>query len=64
MNKFRIWMHSIPFGEFETVKAQVIADCLITKDIWINWYLGRTQVQERYYPIIEKIAGKAIFTEE
>lgn len=58
MNKFRNFMLSVPYGQYEEVKSQIIAKCHINNSIFNNWNIGRTQVPPLAIPIIEEIAKK------
>ena len=63
-NKFRKYVDSIPYGKVPSFRIEIIEKCVITPEIWTNWMLGRTMVQERHQRIIEKVAGTKIFEEE
>ena len=56
MNKFRNFMFSVPYGQYEDVKSQIIAKCYINNSIFHNWNTGRTEVPPLAIPIIEQIA--------
>ncbi|MDH6355439.1 hypothetical protein M2132_001782 [Dysgonomonas sp. PH5-45] len=65
MNKtyLKQFMNSIPMGIYKDTKDQIIEECHITEDIWVNWLSGRTRIPELAKPVINKIAGRNIFEE-
>jgi len=64
MEKFRNFMDSMPKGQFDNIKKQVIDTCIITEDVYKNWYYGRTKVPPLHQKVIEELAGEKVFSNE
>jgi hypothetical protein len=62
--KLKLFMDSIPIGEYWYIKNQIIVRCKITPQILKNWRNGRTSIPELAKPIIEEIAGAKIFMDK
>ena len=62
-NKFKMYIDSVQFGKISEIKAKIINECVITNEIYKNWYAGRSNIPERHQRVIEKLAGKKIFSQ-
>jgi hypothetical protein len=49
-------MFSVPYGQYEAVKSQIIDQCFINNSIFQNWNTGRTEVPPLAIPVIIQIA--------
>jgi hypothetical protein len=61
--RFGNYIKSIPTGEYDTIRHQIISKCKITNQIFTHWKLGNTKVPPLAQPIINEIAGRNIFEE-
>ena len=53
-------MKCLPYGEYYSVKHEIITECHISSDIWKNWLSGRTLIPELAKPIIKAILDNKI----
>jgi len=60
-NIFGDWIKSIPVGDYNRIRHQVINDCKITNQIFRHWKCGNSQVPVLAHEKINLIAGKVIF---
>lgn len=60
-NYFGDWIKTIPVGEYEPVRSQIIKQCKITTQIFRHWKCGNSKVPVLAQPIINEIAGRNIF---
>ena len=58
---FKIWIDSIPYGEYSAVRSKIIADCYITPQVFRHWKIGSVRVPPLAQEKINTIAGKEIF---
>lgn len=63
-NYFGAWIKTIPVGEYEAVRSQIIKQCKITTQIFRHWKCGNSKVPVLAQPIINEIAGRNIFKEQ
>lgn len=42
--KLRDWLNSVPYGEYNAVRARMVAECMVTKQIFANWLYGLSRI--------------------
>lgn len=62
INTFGRYIDNLTVGEYKTIRAAIIAKCMITRQIFNHWKTGVTKVPKLARPIIEDIAKQEIFT--
>jgi hypothetical protein len=60
-NLFQEWIDSIPVGEYQSVRDDVIKKCMITRQVFNHWKLGNSKVPPLAQMKINEIAGREIF---
>lgn len=62
--KFEEWLDSIPHGDFQKTKEDIIKRCGVTATVLRFWLYGKTKIPFLAQKEIEIIAGCKIFSEE
>lgn len=62
--KFKKWMDSIPYGEYNDMRLRVINECKITPATYGNWRNGSCSIPPLAKEKLINIAAKDIFNEE
>ena len=60
-NVFRMWIDSIPVGDYGHIRMRVIRDCRISAQIFRHWKAGTVKVPPLAQEKINEIAQKEIF---
>ena len=42
--KLREWLNSVPYGEYNAVRARMVAESMVTKQIFANWLYGLSRI--------------------
>lgn len=61
-NQLKNYLESVPVKNYGEKRAKIIAECKITPQVFLNWKNGITAVPELAKPVINKIAGKEIYS--
>jgi hypothetical protein len=61
VNHFGSWIKTIPVGDYDHIRHEIISKCKITNQIFTHWKLGNTKVPPLAQPIVNEIAGRNIF---
>lgn len=64
INVFGDWVKSIPVGDYNRIRHQVISDCKITNQIFMHWKCGNSKVPILAHEKINQIAGSEVFKTE
>lgn len=61
----RDWLNSVPYGEYNAVRARMVAECMVTKQIFANWLYGLSRIPNLAKSAINSVAqsynGTSIF---
>ncbi len=61
----RDWLNSVPYGEYNAVRARMVAECVVTKQIFANWLYGLSRIPNLAKSAINSVAqnynGTTIF---
>lgn len=63
-NVFGEWINSIPVGDYNRIRFQVIIECKITDQIFRHWKCGNSKVPVLAHEKINQIAGFEVFKTE
>lgn len=56
VNELKLWLESIPMGNYEAIRRQILERCKTKDYIFRNWKCGVTKVPLLEKSIINKIA--------
>ncbi len=61
----RDWLNSVPYGEYNVVRARMVAECMVKKQIFANWLYGISRIPTLAKSVINSVArnynGTTIF---
>ncbi len=57
------WMSTIPVGEIDGVRRQLMDECEVSRYVLAHWLAGRTRIPPLAKKVIERIAGKDLFNQ-
>lgn len=61
----RDWLNSVPYGEYNAVRARMVAECMVSKQIFANWLYGLSRIPNLAKSVINSVAknfnGTSIF---
>ena len=60
-NVLKKHLESVTVLEYQKQRAQIIEQCKITPQIFLNWKNGLTEVPELAKPVINEISGKQVY---
>ena len=60
-NPFGDWIKSIPVGDYNRIRHQIIYECKITDQIFRHWKCGNSKVPILAHEKINQIAGYEVF---
>lgn len=63
-NCFSEWLKTIPMGNYDAIRHQIISECKITNQIFQHWKCGNSKVPPLAQEKIILIAGKNIFADQ
>ena len=52
------WLQLVPYGDYNAVKAQMVAECMVSKQIFANWLYGYCRIPKLAKSVINAVAVK------
>lgn len=52
----RDWLNSVPYGDYNAVRARMVAECMVTKQIFANWLYGLSRIPNLAKSAINTVA--------
>jgi len=40
----RDWLNSVPYGDYNTIRSRMVAECMVSKQIFANWLYGLSRI--------------------
>lgn len=61
----RDWLDSVPYGKYNTVRTIMVAECMVTKQVFANWLYGLSRIPNLAKSVLNSVAlrfnGTTIF---